>query len=122
MAEFTPSVFEVVPLAEHQVSLRVRGAERLRWHYGPDYPRPYFFPLNGPSGEPLTRMGHPGAPNHDHHQSIWFAHHKVLGIDFWGNNSPARIRQKAWLAYQEEPEAAIMAVQLGWYGNCSSRS
>jgi hypothetical protein len=60
-------------------------------------------------------MGHPGAPNHDHHQSIWFAHHKVLGVDFWGNGGPARIRQKQWLAYQDEPEAAIMAVQLGWY-------
>ena len=48
----------------------------------------------------LTRMGHPGAPDHDHHQSIWFAHHKVMGIDFWGNASGAVIRQLQWLAYR----------------------
>lgn len=60
-------------------------------------------------------MGHPGAPNHDHHQSIWFAHHKVLGIDFWANNLPPRIRQKEWLAYLDGDDEAIMAVNLGWY-------
>src|SRR3972149_5497779 len=92
--------YEVLPLADHQVSLRVDGIERLRWHSGSNYPRPFFFPLVGPSGQPLTRMGHPGAPNHDHHQSIWFAHNKVLGIDFWSDNTAARIRQKQWLQDQ----------------------
>jgi hypothetical protein len=107
--------FEVVPLPDHQVSLRVDGAERARWHFGPNYPRPFFYPLLGPSGQPLTRMGHPGAPNHDHHQSIWFSHNKVLGIDFWGNEGTARIRQKQWLVYRDDMDAATMAVQLGWY-------
>jgi len=60
-------------------------------------------------------MGHPGAPNHDHHQSIWFAHHKVLGIDFWANGLPPRIRQKEWLAYVDGNDEAIMAVKIGWY-------
>ncbi len=60
-------------------------------------------------------MGHPGAPDHDHHRSIWFAHEKVLGIDFWGDRTPARIRQKQWLAYQDGDDEAIMAVLLGWY-------
>lgn len=106
---------QVIPLASHQASFQIDGQERLRWHFGSDYPRPFFFPLNGPSGTSLTRMGHPGAPNHDHHQSVWFAHNKVLGIDFWGNTSPARIRQKEWLAYHDGDEAAVMAVKLGWY-------
>ena len=59
---------EVLPEAGHQVSFRIDGREVLRWHEGRDYPRPYFFPVIGPSGTSLTRMGHPGAPNHDHHQ------------------------------------------------------
>jgi len=42
-------------------------------------------------------MGHPGTPDHDHHQSIWFAHHKVVGKDFWGNSSGAVARQLPWL-------------------------
>lgn len=106
---------QVVPLAEHQVSLQIEGGERVRWHFGDGYPRPYFFPLVGPSGSSLTRMGHPGAPNHDHHQSIWFAHDKVLGISFWNNASPATIRQKHWLCYEDGDQEAVMAVQLGWY-------
>jgi hypothetical protein len=111
-----PYVFprcQIVPQADHQVSFLIAGQERLRWHYGASYPRPFFYPLLGPSGHSLTRMGHPGAPNHDHHRSIWFAHHKVLGIDFWGDNTPARIRQKEWLCYQDGDEA-VMAVKLGW--------
>ena len=106
---------QIVPLAEHQVSLQIDGNERLRWHFSDEYPRPYFFPLAGPSGQPLTRMGHPGAPNHDHHQSIWFAYDKVLGISFWNNNSAATIRQKNWLCYEDGDKEAVMAVQLGWY-------
>ena len=106
---------QIIPFPDHQASFLIDGRERLRWHFGPNYPRPFFFPLNGPSGTSLTRMGHPGAPNHDHHQSIWFAHNKVLGIDFWGNTSPARIRQKEWLAYIDGDEEAVMAVKLGWF-------
>jgi hypothetical protein len=106
---------QVLPLPDHQVSFQVEGAERLRWHHGPSYPRPFFYPLIGPSGSVLTRMGHPGAPDHDHHRSIWFAHHKVLGIDFWGDRGPARIRQKSWLQYQDSDQEAAMAVLLGWY-------
>jgi Methane oxygenase PmoA len=111
---FTFPNCEVLPLPDHQVSFRVAGTERLRWHYDARYPRPFFFPLIGPAGLPLTRMGHPGAPDHDHHRSIWFAHHKVQGVDFWGDRTTARVRQKMWLAYQDG-EAAQMAVLLGWY-------
>ncbi len=106
---------QVLPLPDQQVAFQIDGVERLRWHFGSAYPRPFFYPLVGPSGSPLTRMGHPGAPDHDHHRSIWFAHHKVLGIDFWGDQTAARIRQKGWLSYQDGKDEAAMAVSLGWY-------
>lgn len=107
---------EVLPLPNHQFSFVIDGTERTRWHFGTEYPRPFFYPLRGPSGRSLTRMGHPGAPNHDHHQSIWFAHHKVLGIDFWSNAGGGRqIRQLEWLALEDGADAARMAVRLGWY-------
>ena len=82
---------------------------------GRSYPRPFFYPILGPSGSSLTRMGHPGAPNHDHHRSVWFAHHKVLGIDFWSDNTDARIRQLHWLAYEDGDEEALLATRLRWY-------
>jgi len=106
---------QVVPLPDYQVSFLVAGEERLRWYFGPAYPRPFFYPLVGPSRSPLTRMGHPGAPDHDHHRSIWFAHHKVQGVDFWSDRGPARVRQKQWLCYQDGDAECAMAVRLGWF-------
>src|SRR5262249_14950554 len=47
--------------------------------------------------------------------SIWFAHAKVLGIDFWSDRTEARIRQKQWLQYQDGQDETAMAVLLGWY-------
>lgn len=106
---------QIIPLPDHQVSVQIDGTERTRWHYGRHYPRPFFYPFKGPSGETLTRMGHPGAANHDHHRSIWFAHAKLLGIDFWSDLTEARIRQKNWLVYQDGDEHAVLATRLGWY-------
>jgi len=107
---------EVVPLAEQQVSFQIEGREVTRWHHGPQPPRPFFFPLAGPrSGASLTRMGHPGAPNHDHHRSVWFAHHKLLGIDYWSDKTDARIRQLQWLVYEDGDDKPGYAAKLGWF-------
>ena len=105
----------VVPLPAEQVSVEIDNTERVRWHFGANAQRPFFYPFNGPSGHSLTRMGHPGAPDHDHHRSIWFAHAKVLGIDFWSNNTDARVGQQQWLAYRDGDEEAVLAMRLGWY-------
>ncbi len=114
-AEWSAPRCEVTPVADQQVVFSIDGVEKTRWHFGNNYPRPFFYPFNGPSGETLTRMGHPGAPDHDHHQSIWFAHNKVDGLDFWGNGHQSEIRQKQWLCFQDGSSEGIMAVLLGWY-------
>ncbi len=107
---------DVLPLPDDRFSFRIDGREATAWNFAAHLKRPFLYPLNGPlSGESLTRMGHPGAPNHDHHDSVWFAHHKVLGIDFWGNSSPAFIRQLQWLALEDHDEFARAAVRLGWF-------
>jgi hypothetical protein len=105
----------VIPLPDHQVSFEVDGVERTRWHYGTAYPRPFFYPLLGPARQSLTRMGHPGAPNHDHHRSIWFGHADVQGNDFWSEQGRTRIEQLQWLAFQDGEDEAIMCVRLGWF-------
>jgi hypothetical protein len=105
---------QILPLPDFQYSFRVKGKERLRWHFSPEYSRPFFYPFTGPAGVPLTRIGHPGAPNHDHHRSIWFAHHRVLGINFWAENTGAQIRQKRWISLDERDAEAILAVELDW--------
>ena len=106
---------QIVPLPHDRVAFTIDGEERTTWHFGSDAPRPFFFPIVGPRQTWVTRMGHPGAPNHDHHRSVWFAHHKVLGIDFWSDTTDARIRQNQWLAYEDGDDEAIMAVECSWY-------
>lgn len=114
--EWKPRRVELTPLPHAQVSVMTDGAETMRWHHGEDSPRPFFHPFNGPSGVSLTRMGHPGAPDHDHHCSIWFSHVDVEGVNFWANSKEGgRIRQKQWLAYADGNEEGLMAVRLGWF-------
>ena len=101
-------------MPDNQVSLQIDGEERTRWHFDAKYPRPFFYPLIGPSGDTLTRMGHPGAQNHDHHRSVWWAHAKVDGEDYWSENGGTQIRQRLWLAYTDGNDEAIIATRAGW--------
>ncbi len=110
----TPRV-QALPIADDQVSFQIESIERLRWHSGRRYPRPYFYPLIGPSGRSLTRMGHPAAPDHDHHRSIWFAHTHVAGVSFWEEGKDPQIRQERWVLYEDGPDEAAMVVELGWF-------
>jgi hypothetical protein len=110
---------QIVPQPDDQVSVQVDGHERLRWHTSPRDPRPFFFPLIGPSGRSLTRMGHPADPTHDHHRSFWWGHHDVAGVSFWEEkrNIPGgpRIRQEAWVHYQDGADEAGLVVRIGWF-------
>ena len=51
--------------------------------------RPILWPVNGPSGAPVTRAfpqeeGVEGeSADHPHHQSVWYGHGRVNGHDFW---------------------------------------
>ena len=109
-----PPRCEVIPLPHHQASFRIDGVEKTRWRWGEDAPRPFFYPFNGPSGGSLTRMGHPGAPNHDHHLSVWFAHNDVNGLTYWANGKSTRIRQQQWLGYGDSDQEALMASTANW--------
>ena len=112
---------QIVPEADSQTSFTLDGMELFRWHYGGQYPRPFFHPVNGPSGANLVRMGHPGAPNHDHHAGIWFAHNSIESFDFWANGTETQIRQRQWLDYIDGDDYAAMAVILDYYDGHEDR-
>ncbi|MGL5096125.1 MAG: DUF6807 family protein, partial [Planctomycetia bacterium] len=113
--EWTLPRVRVVPLPDDQTAILVDGDERLRWHHAPHYPRPFFFPLNTMELGPLTRMGHPSAPDHDHHRSIWFAHAAVEDDDYWAEGKTPRIRQSTWVHYEDGDRAGGFVVDLGWF-------
>ncbi len=74
-----------------------------RYVIGPKVAKPYFWPLNAPTGAPLTRpypmskLEEGEKADHPHHKSAWFCHGDVipegmklaskvrgaLGVDFW---------------------------------------
>lgn len=83
----------ILPQPDDQVSFQVDGREWLRYHYGEQTPKPYFYPVMGPAGAPVTRITHPHDPHtHNHHLSLWIGHQKIGGADFWGQNrNPNRI-------------------------------
>jgi hypothetical protein len=84
---------QAIPLPDDQVSLQRDGQELARYHFGPTLRRPFVFPLIGPSGRSLTRMGHPHDPiTHSHHNSVWVSHHLVNGVDFWGDQGKGKGR------------------------------
>jgi hypothetical protein len=115
LADELPRV-EVTPLPRQIIEMAIDGQERAAWHFSSDAPRPFFFPFCSPDGAWLTRMGHPGAENHDHHLSIWFAHHDVDGQSFWQDESGCTIRQQFWMVQNSGDEEGVLAVRLLWLG------
>lgn len=91
-------LMQVVPQPDFQISFQRDGAEIARYHFNPAQNRPFIFPVIGPSGRPLTRLGHPHDPEgHSHHNSIWISHNDVNGSNFWadrGTNAGRIVHQR----------------------------
>ena len=71
------------------MDIRVGGSLFASYHYGPEWFRPYFHPVIGPHGLPVTR-GFPMVANvpgettdHPHHKGIWSAYGEAGGVDNW---------------------------------------
>ena len=82
-----------VKITEGQKTLRVDINGKLFTEYCfNDVPRPYFYPVIGPTGEPINRHwpmkeGKDEAQDHVHHRSLWYTHGEINGQDFWGEGS-----------------------------------
>ncbi len=79
-----------VKITKQEKTLRVDINGKLFTEYCfKDVPRPYFYPVIGPTGEPIIRHwpmkeGKDEAQDHVHHRSLWFTHGEINGHDFWG--------------------------------------
>jgi len=74
---------------ERKIVVRIAGKHVTTFEFGPDVPRPFFYPLLGPGQTPLTRgfpmvKDVPGeVRDHKHHRSFWVAYGEVNGVDNW---------------------------------------
>src|SRR5437764_759700 len=108
---------QVLPLPGDQASVVRDGGEIARYYFGKDLYRPFLYPLIGPSGRSLTRMGHPRDPNtHSHHNSVWISHHDVGGVGFWNDakSSEGRIVHQKVLRYEDSDDEALIEVNNAW--------
>ncbi len=106
---------QVIPLPYDQASFQRDGVEITRYHFGAGLHRPFLYPIVGPSGLSLTRMGHPHDPEtHSHHNSVWISHFDVNGVDFWGDRSGATIRHKRIAEYVDEGETSSIVAENEW--------
>ena len=98
---------QALPLPNHEISFQRNGRELARYYYGPDLNRPFLYPIVGPSGRSLTRMGHPHDPeSHSHHNSVWISHHDVDGVSFWDDRAKGRDVHRRIERLQDGEEAA----------------
>jgi hypothetical protein len=108
---------QVLPLPRSEASIQREGRELSRYVFDDSLKRPFLYPIVGPSGRSLTRMGHPRDPNgHSHHNSVWISHHGVGGVDFWGDGGRGRIVQRRVLQYEDSDEEALIQVENEWLG------
>ncbi|MBM4086590.1 MAG: hypothetical protein FJ272_17540 [Planctomycetes bacterium] len=111
---------QIIPLSDEQVSFQAVGGgatparEVLRYNFSPRCPKPYIFPLIGPAGLPVTRVGHPHDPvGHRHHRSIWVTHDHVNGVSFWADGA-ATIAHDRIVKLDDGPEKATLTFRNAW--------
>jgi hypothetical protein len=119
-AEEVPEVkpvprLQVVPQPYEQASFQRDGVEIARYHFGTGLRRPFLFPIIGPAGRSLTRMGHPHDPEtHSHHNSVWMSHNDVGGVDFWSDGGGGTVRQKRVVEYKDEGTKSTIVAENEW--------
>jgi hypothetical protein len=92
-----------IEVSRDAIDFRIGPDLVTRYHIGTAVAKPYFWPVNGPGGVPLTRAwpmekaGAGGTTDHVHQKSAWFCHGDVIpdgvelkqkvkgveGVDFW---------------------------------------
>ena len=108
---------QAIPLPRQEISFQRDGIEIARYCFATNQNRPFVYPILGPSGRSLTRMGHPRDPeSHSHHNSVWLSHHDVSGCDFWGDNGKGRILHQRIEQIEDGDSRAFVRTASVWLG------
>src|SRR3982750_3631847 len=106
---------QIIPQPDDQAAFVRDDTEIARYHFGPTLRRPFVFPIIGPAGRSLTRMGHPHDPqSHSHHNSVWISHHSVNGVSFWDDRGKGRIVTQRIDNYEDKGETSWVTATNAW--------
>ncbi len=108
-------LMQAVPLPDSQISFQHDGRELGRYWHRSDLRRPFVYPLIGPSGRSLSRMGHPHDPeSHSHHNSFWVSHASVNGVSFWADDAKGKIVHRRIEYFEDAVDRAAVSVLNHW--------
>jgi hypothetical protein len=118
--EAAPDAIDVT-ITERDGKLRVEtGGELFTEYCYNNVPRPYFYPVFGPTGDCVIRnwpmmQGKDEATDHQHHRSLWFTHGDVNGHDFWSEkeNHP-KIVHDEFLEVSDENGTGVIQSTNKW--------
>jgi len=106
---------QALPLPHDQISFQRDGVELTRYFYATNQYRPFLYPVNGPVGRSLTRMGHPhDQQSHKHHNSVWISHQIVNGTSFWEDRATNTIAHSVLEKIEDGPNSAYVVVLNAW--------
>jgi hypothetical protein len=115
-----------IKITEVGDKLRVEIGGKLFTEYNfKDVPRPYFYPVIGPTGVCITRHwpmeeGQNEEHDHPHHRSLWFTHGEVNGHDFWSEAEKAgKIVHDKFISVTSNPKVGVIKSQNKWVSNDS---
>ena len=79
-------------------------------------PKPYFYPVLGPAGKPMTYVFPPVRPKrgeyHPHHRSLWIAVDEVNGVAFWAERG--KIRNRSIQIVKPKGSPAVFVAVNDW--------
>ena len=108
-----------VTRTEQTVRVEIDGTLFTEYHFQ-DAARPYFYPVIGPGGDPVTRnwpmkAGEHEDQDHPHHRSLWYSHGNVNGHDFWEEKTGhGRIVHDTFVETKSGPEVGIIVSRNNW--------
>jgi hypothetical protein len=108
----------MTPHPDGRIDFSLAGNLFFTYVYQSEVRKPFFFPVRGPSGDLLTRMGHPHDPtgSHRHHRSLWIAHGDIGGVDCWHDwrTGTGAIVHRRFSDREQGPVCARLVEELEW--------
>ena len=109
-----PPRLQILPEPRNGASFQIAGKTVFALDGGEGMRRPFLYPVLGPSGLPLTRMGHPHDPvSHSHHNSVWISHNQIGEHNFWADNG-GRIETRQISRIEDGDASASLELKTEW--------
>jgi len=110
----------IITEADKKLKVEINGKLFTEYNYQ-DVPRPFFYPVIGPTGVNVTRnwpmkqVNEHEEKDHVHHKSLWFTHGDVNGQDFWSEGEKSgKIVHDKFVKVESGAKAGVIEDKNKW--------